>query len=74
MGEGANQQITVGVRTDGRVILTAGSMFFVDMNLAAAEWLRDRLFHVCARERAAEQKPVVQGEPAVQREGASDGE
>lgn len=54
--------IMVGVDSKGQVVLMTSNQALVTMNLAAAEWLRDRLFHVCARERAAERaalEPVV---------------
>jgi hypothetical protein len=57
--------IVVGVRDDGSVILSTmeagGCVATISMSLVTAEWLRDRLFHVCARERAAISHPASGG-------------
>ena len=53
--------MSVGVRTDGQVVLMVEGTI-VTMNLAGTEWLRDRLFHICARERAAQTRAAT--EPA----------
>lgn len=54
MNERVNE-FTVGSSLDGHIVIRSNSArgdFTLTLGLDTAEWLRDQLFHICARERA----------------------
>ena len=51
----SESEMFAGVTRDGRVAISTNDgtgVSMLTMDLASAEWLRDRLFHICAHERA----------------------
>jgi hypothetical protein len=49
--------LTVGVTSSGRITIGFGELdtapgAVATLSMESAEWLRDRLFHICARESA----------------------
>lgn len=49
-------QLSLAINTSGAIVLTTpgpnGISYLSSFDLETAEWLRDQLFHLCARERA----------------------